>query len=1162
VEESAAERPVRLVLARGPVRRLRVTEPGGGATAGAAVWHPSPLPAGLTADDGTIEVPLPSADGAAEPIEVQVDAGSGLTAEIEVRPPRGTEEASLAVELREPPRVAGRALDARERRGVAGAFVWLPGDPGSAARADRSGAFSLPVRRPWRGQVLRAAAPGYVEAASRVPAAGPGRAEETVLLLEPAAVLSGTVVDDADRPIEGAEVRVVETGDQGWRRAGGSLYARTDRAGRFRIDGLAARSPHLAHVARQGYSPAVEDVAPAPERPDGRPALLAELRIVLREGRALRARAVDEAGAPVAGARAVLLPEELARRRWPGLPPGVLSAESAADGRFELREVLPGRASLLLSAPGRAPVERQGVEIPVDVLVTDLGELVLEPEAFVEGRVVEPGGSPVAEASVRASRPSSEIFGEWPSSVETMGSERVTSGSDGSFRIGAIRAGQVVELKAEKEGYVDGSASGVRAPTEEPVDLVLRPAATVAGRVVDSRGRPVPEAEVRTSFRARLPNMGFFGRVMADERGAFVLSGVPPGLVALEAAAAGYQPSPPVTLELEPGERREGVEVVLELGAVVTGRVLSPDGFPLEGAQVAATWDDLQSFSPGRPAVTGPDGRFTLDTLAPGRVVLEASREGYGRGRTELELELGGASVEIELERGATVSGRLLEAEGAPAGNRTLQLLPGGVAFDSRARAKATTASDGTFIFHGVAAGEYRLALTDGYRPVWSAPDPIAVQAGLPREGIEVRLPRLAAISGRLLGLAPDQLSGVVVGAAKFEHMTFEEHRGEVLDDGTYRVPGLTPGRWEVTAANLELGRRGQGWIEIEPGRSEATLDVELQGGHTVSGTVRRAGEPIAGAEVSLSGGTATTDLEGHFRIEGVPTGQQGVLVRDPASGAFVVEQVEIEGDRELLLELEAHRIAGTVYAADGSGPIAGATVQVEREQEDEARFSMPSQTVTGSGGGFLLPGVGAGRWRLVVEKSGYAAHVSAVEVLGGDVETAPVFLEPAGVLELRVRLADGRSPSSLLVVVLGAAGQPLATRYLQAAAPGRFVLDTLPAGPSELQVSAPEAPPLRVRVEAPGSADVVLPEPCTLKVTVPELTGEAIPAAVTVTDPSGAPSSAAFGSNQALMLSGQAELTNLAPGTWTVTVTAADGRIWTATATVSPGGANRLVIE
>jgi protocatechuate 3,4-dioxygenase beta subunit len=1032
VEAAAAERPVRVVLVPGPSRRLRVTEPGGAPAAGAAVWLASPLPAGLTAEDGTIDVPLSSEDGGPEPVKVQIDAPSGRIAEIEVRPAPEGQEAPLAVELQEPPRVSGHVFDARERRGIAGALVWPWPDRGAAARADGSGAFVLPVRRPRAQGLVQVAAPGYLGSAARLPAAGPRSAEEILILLRPAVPLTGTVVDGAGQPIEAAEVRVMQTGDGAWAGSSAPFFSRSDRTGRFRVEGLGARAPHLAHVARRGYSPAVAEVAPAPERPDGRPGPLPELHVVLQPGRALRGRAVDEAGAPVAGARAVLFPQELLRRGWPAAPQGVLAAETDAEGRFELLEVLPGRAALLLSAPGRASAERDGFEILPDRSVTDLGDLVLEPEVFVEGRVVEPDGSPVVEASVAAARPPEQVLEERLFLYgERERADRVTTGPDGAFRIGALREGQVVRVEAAKEGYIDGAADGVRAPGEEPVVVVLRPAATISGRVVDARGRPVPEAAVRPSFRARLPGTGFFQAVTADDQGSFELTGVPPGLVALEAAAAGNQGSAPVVLELQPGERREGVEIVLEEGAAVTGRVLSPDGLPVAAAVVTATLDDGESFVTDPSELTGPDGRFTLDTLAPGRVVLEAHRDGYAPGRAELELDLGGATVDVQLERGALVSGWLLEPDGTPAGSRTLQLLLAGTHFDSRAT--VTTAADGSFVFRGVAAGEYRITLTDAHRPVWSAPETLTVQDGMPREGIEVRLPRLAAIAGRLLGLAPDQLRGVVVAAVKHEHLAFDERQGEVRDDGSYRVSELTPGRWQVNAVQLEIGRRAEGWITIEPGQAEAALDLELRGGHTLTGTVRQAGEPLAGARVDLSGSSgfqrdgATTDLAGRFRIEGIRAGQHMVVVRDPGTGAMVAELVQIDGDQDVLLEIESHRVAGSVYAADGSGPIAGATASLEPELELQGRrrFAVPSQTFSAADGAFLLGGVAAGRWRLVVEKPGYAAQVSTVEILGGDVEAAPVFLEPAGVLELRVRLADGRAPPSLVVVLMGAGERP-----------------------------------------------------------------------------------------------------------------------------------------
>jgi hypothetical protein len=1166
VDGAAAARPVRLVLAPGPVRRLRITGPGGRPAAGAAVWYSSLLPAGVTSEDGTIAVPLSAESGSGEPTVVQVDAPSGLAAETEVRPPREGEKAPLAVELEEPPRIAGRVLDARERRGVAGALVWIRSDPGSAARADRTGSFSLAVRRTWRDERLRAAAAGYLEAVSRLPVEGSPGAQDSVLLLEGATVLTGSVVDGAGQPIEGAEVRVAEIEEGSWRWGRTPVFARTGRSGAFRVEGLGARAPHLAHVERQGYSPVLEEVAPAPERPGGRPGPLPELRVVLEAARAVRGRAVDEAGAPVAGALALFLPEEILRRQWPGAPPGVLTGESASDGRFELREVLPGRAHLRLSAPGRAPASREEIEIAPDAAVTDLGDLVLEPESFIEGRVVEPGGSAVPGATVAASRRPDEIAAESFFSFALDRFEAVESGPDGGFRIGGLRAGQVVQLEARKVGFIPGSTEGARAPSEEPVLVLLRPAATVSGRVVDARGRPVPEAEVRPSFRAHVSGARSFRRVTADDRGAFELTEVAPGFVALEATAPGHQVSAPVTLELGGGEHRQGVEVVLEQGVVVSGRVLSPDGLPVESATVTATATDLSSFVPGRPAVTGLDGRFTLDTLAPGRMVLEARREGYAPGKAELEVDLGGGTVDIHLGRGTSVSGWLLEADGAPASNRTLQLDPTGIGFESRS--KATTALDGSFAFQGVAAGEYRLAVMEGHRAVWPVPGTIVVEDGVPRDGIEVQLPRLATVTGRLGGLSLDQVSGAAVGAVKVDIRAFDEHRGEVLEDGSYRFRGLTPGNWQVTAVHQGLARQAQGLVEIEPGQAEARLDLELRGGHTVTGTVRLGGEPLAGATVGLSGsggyqgGEATTGLDGRFRLEGVPAGEHTAVVQDPATGALLIELIEVDGDRDLLLELEESQVSGTVHAADGSGPIAGAGVRLERDGEAASGFHMPSRTVTGADGGFLLPGVPAGRWRLVVEKPGYAAHVSPVEVVAGDVEAAPVLLEPAGVLELRVRLADGRTPSSLLVAVVGAGDQALATRFLRSTGAGRFLLETLPPGPSELLISAPESPSLRVRMEAPGTAEVVLPEGCTLVVTVPALAEEGSPAVATASDPSGAPALPSFRANAAPMLSGQAELTQLAPGPWTITVTAVDGRTWTGAVTLAPGPPTRLVLE
>jgi hypothetical protein len=661
---------------------------------------------------------------------------------------------------------------------------------------------------------------------------------------------------------------------------------------------------------------------------------------------------------------------------------------------------------------------------------------------------------------------------------------------------------------------------------------------------------------------------GHFRPQTTDDRGAFEVTGLSSGRVAIEAGAPGYRSSAPVTLELAPGERREGVEIVLAAGVAVTGRVLGPDGLPVAGARVGARAEESFGASWGRSSVeTGAEGRFTLDTLAPGRVVLEATKEGFAEATQELEVGPGGASVELHLGRGVEVSGWVFEADGAPAAGRQLQLSPGVMTFDFRSQ--QTTATDGSFAFRGVADGEYRLKVLEDYSVLWSSPDPIRVEGGAPVSGLEVRLPGTATLTGRLVGLDPDELQGTSVHAMLAEMGLHAETLGEVLPDGSYRVTGLTPGRWQVTAAAARSGRQAEGRIDIEEGRATASLDLEFRAGHTLTGTVLSAGEPLAGAQVSVQSGSysgagdATTGLDGRFRIEGVSAGQHMLMVRDPGTGSMAVEEVRMDGDRDVRVELEALRVRGAVYAADGSGPIAGASVELQRDPNAEQRtFFMAPSTVTGDDGSFLLTGVAGGRWRLLVEKSGYAAHASDVEVLGGDTEAAPVFLERAGSLEIVARLPGGGTPSFLAVTILGPGDQVIASTRAMAAEPGRFVLTTVPAGTWELLLWTPEAPPLRVEVESPGRVEVVFPEACVLEVTVPELAATGEPGYLAITDPAGRSPWVSFGAGRAPLDQGRIEVPSLAPGTWVVTVTADDGRTWTGTATVAPGAPTRLVLE
>ncbi|MFW6175678.1 MAG: carboxypeptidase regulatory-like domain-containing protein, partial [Acidobacteriota bacterium] len=449
-----------------------------------------------------------------------------------------------------------------------------------------------------------------------------------------------------------------------------------------------------------------------------------------------------------------------------------------------------------------------------------------------------------------------------------------------------------------------------------------------------------------------------------------------------------------------PGERREGVEVVLAEGVEVTGRVLDPDGLPVAGAgvQVLEVHGQRMAYR-GEHATTGSDGRFTLDTLPEGRLTLRAHKEGFSPATEEIDLGPAGASAEIYLERGTEVRGRVLEADGSPGAGRTLRIAPHRSLLGSGARASA--AADGSFAFRGVADGEYRLVVVEGHSVLWSSPEPVVVE-GAPVSGLEIRLPSTATLQGRILGLDRSELRRVRVSGSSAGGGFHARRAGRVRRDGTYRIEGVTPGEWRITAESPLAGRQARGRVEIEEGQTIASLDLEFREGFTVRGVVERAGRSLPGATVQLSaqeyhGGRVTSDFEGRFRFQGVPRGEHRLTARDSQSGTALGRTVRVDGDRDLRLELEGYRLRGTVCAADGTGPVAEASVRLRRQEapgDPPETSAMPSHTLTGRDGSFLLDGIAPGRWRLLVERAGYTAHAAEVEVAGGDVELAPVYLD------------------------------------------------------------------------------------------------------------------------------------------------------------------------
>ena len=378
--------------------------------------------------------------------------------------PSGTTPAGvLALAVTHPDRSPAAALhgrvvggDGRER-----GFVL---DHGGGALLDelRPGEVrvSLNGRGSWRGTV---------------PEEGTGLLE---IELTRGVLLLGTVVDQEDRPVPGAEVFLA----RGNPRAPHDVLARTDAGGHFRIRDLReyrSTGPYTTVAARaDGFvaSRAWKAVAqPGAEveltlrlgppgagveglvlAPDGRPH--PDARIEIRTGTERGSSSfVGDGG-----------------RRFEALPPHRTRTDSR--GAFTCLNLVPGVSWITVTTDHCPPLTRS---VTARERETKRIELRLDAGATLAGVVRDSSGAPIAGARV------------WATLQTSRTGRSARTGDDGAYRLvglagGPSRMGVSHEGHGELETTIDVPASGtVRR------DLVLQAAERLEGRLVDGDGAPV-----------------------------------------------------------------------------------------------------------------------------------------------------------------------------------------------------------------------------------------------------------------------------------------------------------------------------------------------------------------------------------------------------------------------------------------------------------------------------------------------------------------------------------------------------------------------------------------------------------------------------------------------------------------------------------------------
>ena len=361
-----------------------------------------------------------------------------------------------------------------------------------------------------------------------------------------------------------------------------------------------------------------------------------------REG-VFAGRVVDEDGRGVAGATVCGDRTRTPDHQQYGPP---RCTRSDAEGRFAVKGLLAEAHTLAAMAPGFAPGAFHGPPSDEIRIVLHAGGSELA------GVVLDVYGGPVADAWVAVEN----------SALETLGATARTD-DDGRFSMW-VNPGRV-SLAAGAADYAS-SYTTVLAPTSE-VELRLGAESIISGTVVDAQHRPMPDVRVSALLVPgieRYANRG--GRTYTDAEGKWEIRGLQPHDYILDAAGAQSWGRAAEPVDLGIGDHRSGIEIVMNEGAELIGRIVDGETGEACTDGFVTTLDEQQSIT--REGRTQNDGWVTVSSLTGGagyRITVSC-RDYLSR---ELDVELGtgrGEPQEWPLLRGATLAVKAVDGEGEP----------------------------------------------------------------------------------------------------------------------------------------------------------------------------------------------------------------------------------------------------------------------------------------------------------------------------------------------------------------------------------------------------------------------------------------------------------------------------------------------------------------
>lgn len=821
---------------------------------------------------------------------------------------------------------------------------------------------------------------------------------------------------------------------------------------------------------------------------------------------------------------------------------GNYSFTGVPSGRFVIAAQQPG--SLITPSPTVLYLEEENVE--VDVRLVQAARLV--------GSVRSERGDAIHEAKVllrgRVFDTSSGMEGLYLGRDDLLTFllnpiYRVTeSDLSGNFSVEVLPMLEYdVFVVAEPWAQADDR---VYLPEDQRLDITLNEGAVIEGVVRGVDGQVVGGAEIQVQQEAGFGRMVSFRRIplpstTSESNGYFRITGLPEGTFDLRTAAAGYFDNHTRNVEATFGDRQQ-VEITLEPGHTISGRVIDAQGHPLEGIEISSrpdTGGGFGGFGGGRGRNTSrttsaSDGTFLLESLTDDRQRLSFEGEDWFEKSERHPVD--GPAIEVTLDPAVVFTGTVIEAEGSPLYRAIVEAARWGRSSD-----RAETERDGSFKLSLHSESSSLTIRARGFQ---------RLEVEVPETGGdlgELILTPAVTISGRVVDPDGVPLAGARVTAQFSRDDPFSSFRGDTGGQDSRR------GRGDGNVS--DRGRRDQGG-----GRDNSTRGRGSRGGFDQGASGRGRGN----SDRSRGGAfframservTAWSDSSGNYLLElSEPIATYELTASFPmllASSPVVIEVVAEPVEGVDLVVRWGALVRGTVVGP--AGPIDRATVSLRTENRSRrGGFGGGRTATTSRDGSFLIPGLSAATYSLRTSANGYGdARIEDLVLAESEERFLTIRLEEAQRLEGVVIDSGGFIIAGASVSARDTSG---AWRRGSSAVDGSFSIDGLAPGPVRLRARASGYLDKDIRDLDPsfGAIEVVLEASHSLRgVVIDAETGEPIRRASVRAESSsesasqrgGGRSSRNRGDSDRTNEDGEFELRGLLEGDWQVAVRA-DGFI------------------